>query len=88
MSQTTDISLVCALHTIVRVVPQLFMYGNTWRFSTCAIESRGARLKRIGRRMICWRPISAMGTIYNFIDRRTQKPVRTTRNYTAPPWSR
>eukprot|EP00965_Chrysotila_dentata_P257084 6212763-Pleurochrysis_carterae.AAC.3 len=77
MSQTIGIS---------HVPQQLFMYGNTWRFSTCAIESRGARLKRIGKRVICWRPISsAMGTVYNCIDRRTQLPVRKTRSYASSP---
>eukprot|EP00965_Chrysotila_dentata_P245043 6206328-Pleurochrysis_carterae.AAC.1 len=43
------------VHLLVYVVPQqLFKYGNTWCFSTAAIESRGARLKRIGRRNVCW----------------------------------
>eukprot|EP00965_Chrysotila_dentata_P149246 4928975-Pleurochrysis_carterae.AAC.1 len=74
------------VHYIVWIVPQqLFMYGNTWRFSTCAIESRGARLKCIERRVICWRPVSAMGTVYNYIDRRTWLPVRKTRSYASSP---
>eukprot|EP00965_Chrysotila_dentata_P154598 5108543-Pleurochrysis_carterae.AAC.1 len=47
------------LHYLVWIIPQQIMeFGNLWKFSTCAIESRGARLKRMGRRCICWRPLS------------------------------
>ena len=31
------------------------MWGDLWRFSTRSVEGRGGQLKRIGRRMICWR---------------------------------
>ena len=34
---------------------QMKEWGDLWRFSTRAVEGRGGRLKRIGRRMICWR---------------------------------
>ena len=29
--------------------------GDLWRFSTRSVEGRGGQLRRIGRRMICWR---------------------------------
>ena len=39
------------VHRVLWVVPrQLFRYGDTWRYSATAIESRGARLKRFGRK--------------------------------------
>eukprot|EP00966_Prymnesium_polylepis_P213488 4944293-Prymnesium_polylepis.1 len=34
---------------------QMRQRRNLWRFSTRAVEGRGGQLKRIGRRMICWR---------------------------------
>ena len=46
------------VHMICWVVwRQLFERGNTWYHSTCSIESRGARIKRIGRRLTNWRPL-------------------------------
>ena len=44
------------VHMICFVVPQqIFKYGNTWMYSTAAIESRGSRIKRLGRSTVCWR---------------------------------
>eukprot|EP00965_Chrysotila_dentata_P105099 3471710-Pleurochrysis_carterae.AAC.2 len=71
--------------TVFIVAQQLFDLGNTWRFSTCAIESRGARLKRVGRRVVYWRPLRALATLYNYVDRRTQKPVRRSQAYSSSP---
>ena len=69
------------IHMIVFVVPrQISMYGNTWRFSTAAIESRGARLKRLGRRVVCWRR-SIGATKYLYTDRRTGKTMERTQSY-------
>eukprot|EP00965_Chrysotila_dentata_P036566 1217039-Pleurochrysis_carterae.AAC.1 len=44
------------VHMVVFIVPQQIMeHGDMWRSSTAAIESRGARLKRIGRATVSWR---------------------------------
>jgi len=34
---------------------QVRQRGNLWPFSTRAVEGRGGQLKKIGRRIICWR---------------------------------
>eukprot|EP00965_Chrysotila_dentata_P001822 60082-Pleurochrysis_carterae.AAC.1 len=48
------------VHYLIWIIPQqIFEYGNLWRYSTAAIESRGAQLKKIGRRTVCWRPLDA-----------------------------
>ena len=74
------------VHFIVWIVPQqLFKYGNTWRFSTCAIESRGARLKRIARKVLCWRPISAAAVAYNYINRKTKERGHSAQTYKSSP---
>ena len=63
------------IHLLVFVVPrQIFKYGNTWRFSTAPIESRGARLKRLGRAVTNWRSIARTACAYNYMDRRTRVP--------------
>ena len=36
---------------------QLFLFGNTWSLSTISIESRNARIKKIGLRFTSWRPL-------------------------------
>eukprot|EP00965_Chrysotila_dentata_P211461 6186469-Pleurochrysis_carterae.AAC.1 len=60
------------VHLLVYVVPQqLFQYGNTWCLSTAAIKSRGARLKRIGRRNVFWRKAVSDSTKYSYTDRQT-----------------
>ena len=64
------------------VARQLFKYGNTWCFSTSAIESRGARLKRLGRRLVCWRK-SLGATLYKYVDRRTGKLVERSQEYNS-----
>ena len=46
------------LHLFVYVVPrQIAKYGELWPFSTSALESRGARIKRV--RNVCWRGYSS-----------------------------
>eukprot|EP00965_Chrysotila_dentata_P041386 1372747-Pleurochrysis_carterae.AAC.1 len=40
-------------------------------FSKCAIESRGAQLKKFGRKTVSWRPLSAASVVYNHVDGRT-----------------
>ena len=68
------------------IIPQqLYDYGNTWRFSTCGIESRGARLKRIGRKVVNWRPYAATRTEYNFKNRKTDEQGQTSQNYESSP---
>ena len=34
---------------------QVRQRGNLWPYSTRAVEGRGGQLKKIGRRIICWR---------------------------------
>ena len=42
---------------VVWVVPrQMFEHGDTWAYSTSPVEQRGARLKRIVRTCVSWRP--------------------------------
>jgi hypothetical protein len=67
------------VHLCVFVVPQqLADEGNSQRFSTAPIESRGARLKRTGRRVVSWRkylaPSAIPGRLY--ISRKTGAPTR------------
>ena len=50
---------------------QMFAKGNTWRFATAAIESRGARIKRVGRAVTNWRSLSKGLVEYSYMDRRT-----------------
>ena len=57
------------VHYLIYIVPrQMYKYGNTWRFSTAPIESRGARLKRLGRKVVNWRARAA-NTVYNYVSR-------------------
>ena len=69
------------IHLLVWVVArQLFKHGNTWRLSTAAIESRGARLKKKGRTCICWR--RAIGeTSYSYTDRQSGEVHSRTQQY-------
>eukprot|EP00965_Chrysotila_dentata_P133384 4410507-Pleurochrysis_carterae.AAC.1 len=67
------------VHYIVWIVPrQIFQYGDLWRFSTIMIESRGAKLKKLGRLTCSWRPLQASKTVYNYVDRRSGQAVRRT----------
>eukprot|EP00965_Chrysotila_dentata_P237792 6202130-Pleurochrysis_carterae.AAC.4 len=70
------------VHLLVFVVPQLlFKYGNTWCFSTAAIESRGARLERIGRQNVCLRKAVSWWTSYDYTGRRSGKKVQRLKTY-------
>ena len=96
------------VHYLVWIVPrQIFELGNTWSFSTCAIESReqpqsvpvasaycaddlrlracagGARLKRLGRKVVSWRSLGA--AVYNYIDRRTGLAKRRSQRFSSSP---
>ena len=42
-------------HKCMVAARQTRKWGDLWRFSTRAVEGRGGQLKRIGRRIICWR---------------------------------
>ena len=67
------------VHLVLWVVPrQLFRYGDTWRFSTAAIESRGARLKRFGRNNASWRGRIKEKITYQFKKRSGAVASRTT----------
>ena len=45
-------------YLVVWVVPrQMAEWGDTWAYSTSPIEQRGARLKRIIRSVVSWRPV-------------------------------
>eukprot|EP00965_Chrysotila_dentata_P067106 2221195-Pleurochrysis_carterae.AAC.2 len=61
------------------------MYGNLWKFSTCAIESRGAQLKKFGRKTVCWKQLSASAVVYNYVDERTGRPMHRTQQYKSSP---
>eukprot|EP00965_Chrysotila_dentata_P036091 1201770-Pleurochrysis_carterae.AAC.1 len=74
------------MHYAVFIVPQqIWEFGDPLRFSTAAIESRGARLKRIGRRVVCWRPYAANGSVLNFIHRRTDEAKHGIQKYGSSP---
>ena len=46
----------CYPHQFMTVVPrQMRDKGDLWRFSTRSVEGRGGRIKRISRRIVCWR---------------------------------
>ena len=74
------------MHLLCWVLPQqVAKYGNLWRFSTIAIESRGGRLKRIGSRVVGWRPYQEGTSVYEYIDYRTGKEVRREQSYRSSP---
>ena len=74
------------VHTTTWIVwRQLFREGNTYVMSTCMIESRGARLKRIGRRLTSWRPLSTGFTAYKYVDRRSGEMKEGQRTYNSSP---
>lgn len=74
------------VHTTTWIVwRQLFQLGNTWSFSTCTIESRGARIKRLGRRVVSWRPLSQGFTAYRYISRKTGELIEGKRTYNSSP---
>ena len=51
-------------HIAMYIVPRhVARYGDLWRFSSGALEQRGAQLKRIGSCVACFRPLrKAKGT--------------------------
>ena len=67
------------------VARQIAKYGDLWRFCTAAIESRGARLKRMGRTVICWRPWQEGNLVYHYIDHRTGAEVTREQSYKSSP---
>ena len=74
------------VHLTVWVVwRQLFERGDTWPMSTCSIESRGARIKRLGRRVINWRPLVLGFTVYRYINRKTGQLREGKRTYNSSP---
>eukprot|EP00965_Chrysotila_dentata_P146592 4840449-Pleurochrysis_carterae.AAC.1 len=74
------------VHYLIWIIPQqIFLHGNLWRFSTVAIESRGAKLKKFGRRTVSWRPLAAASAVYSYIDRQTGLPVRRFQSYRSSP---
>ena len=64
---------------------QIFLFGNTYVMSTVMIESRGARIKRIGRRLTSWWPLSLGFTAYKYIDRKTGELREGSRRYNSSP---
>ena len=74
------------VHYLVWIVPRMIaQYGDLWRFCTAAIESRNARLKRIGRTCISWRPFQEGKTIYHYIDHRTGEEITREQGYKSSP---
>eukprot|EP00965_Chrysotila_dentata_P151986 5022313-Pleurochrysis_carterae.AAC.4 len=49
------------------------------------IESRGAKLKKLGRRTVSWRPLKASKTVCNYVDRQTGRAVRRAQKYRSSP---
>lgn len=46
----------CYPHQFMTTVSrQMRLKGDLWRFSTRSVEGRGGRIKRISRRIVCWR---------------------------------
>eukprot|EP00965_Chrysotila_dentata_P118745 3926421-Pleurochrysis_carterae.AAC.2 len=85
------------VHYVVLIVAQQpFDYGNTWRFSTCAIESRGARLKRTGSEQHCDTAVGAEGSSTGAHSKLHEqctptliaRPSSQSGLKLAPPWSR
>ena len=64
---------------------QFYIHGNTGVMSTCMIESRGARIKRLGRRLTNWRPLCAGFTAYKYICRKTGELIEGSRTYNSSP---
>ena len=61
----------CYPHQFMTVVPrQMQMWGDLWRFSTRSVEGRGGQLKKIGRRIICWRRRCAAGSYQRNVKRK------------------
>ena len=74
------------VHYLIYIVPrQLYKYGNTWRFSTAPIESRGARIKRIARRVVSWRARAVGTTAYDYIRRSDGVRVQRAQRYDSSP---
>ena len=74
------------VHYLIWIVPRMiYIYGDLWRFCTAAIESRGARLKRMGRTVICWRPYQEGKSVYHYIDHRTGQEVTREQSYKSSP---
>ena len=74
------------VHYLVWIVPRMiFLHGDLWRFCTAAMESRGARLKRMGRTVICWRPYQEGNSVYHYIDHRTGEEVTREQSYKSSP---
>ena len=74
------------VHVCVWIVwRQLFREGNTYVMSTCMIESRGARIKRLGRRLTSWRPLCIGFTAYRYICRKTGELREGKRAYNSSP---
>ena len=74
------------VHYMVWIVPRMiYLHGDLWRFSTAAIESRNARLKRMGITCISWRPYQEGKSVYHYIDYRTGKEVQREQEYKSSP---
>ena len=74
------------VHFLIWIVArQIALYGDLWRFSTACIESRGARLKRMGRTVICWRPFQDGKSVYVYIDHRTGREIHREQGYKSSP---
>ena len=74
------------VHYMVWIVPRMiYLHGDLWRFSTAAVESRNARLKRMGITCISWRPYQDGKSVYHYIDYRTGKEVQCEQEYKSSP---
>ena len=71
-------------HIIIYILPLFIkLRGNLWPYSTAALEARGARLKRMGRLVICWRSKQAAGAVTKFQYAKARK-IRKGKKRIAP----
>eukprot|EP00965_Chrysotila_dentata_P237893 6202182-Pleurochrysis_carterae.AAC.1 len=70
------------VHMIVFVVPQqIAEHGDTWVYSTMAIESSGARLKRYWRVTVSWRKAVNGWSSYAHTDKASGAKMQRTQRY-------
>ena len=74
------------VHFLIWIVPRQISWvisGAT--LSTAAIESRGARLKGMGRTVISWRSYQDGKSVHHYIDHRTGMEVTREQSYKSSP---
>ena len=82
--------MVCTLHYLDCASAVVQVWQHLAPFDMCRIESRGARLKLITRKVLCcavlcWRPIPAAAVAYNYINRKTKERGHSAQTYKSSP---